>query len=85
MRHRSTGGQDWTAGQPAINEQATTAYPPQEQQSYPPQEQHSYPPQDQQSYPPPQQTYPGHPQAAENAPGSYPTGTTPENPEGYRS
>jgi hypothetical protein len=76
MRHQRAVGPDWTAGQSASSEQATTVYPPQEQQAHPPQEQQAYPPQ--------QQTYPGHPQLDENQPGGYSTGTTPENPEGYR-
>jgi hypothetical protein len=69
MRHQRAVRPDWTTGQPASSEQATTVYPAQDQPAYPPQ----------------QQTYPGHPQLGENSPGGYSTGTPPENPEGYRS
>lgn len=68
MRHQRAVGPDWTTGQSTSSEQATTVYPPQEQQGYPQ-----------------QQTYPGHPQLGENPAAGYPAGTTPENPEGYRS
>jgi hypothetical protein len=85
MRHQRAVGPDWTAGQPAGTEQTTTTYPTQEQPGYPAREQQPYPPQEQQTYAPQQQTYPGHPQVGENPPGTYSTGATPENPEGYRS
>jgi hypothetical protein len=77
MRHQRAVGPDWTAGQPAAGEQATTAYPQQDQAAYPPSDQPGYSQQ--------QQNYPGHPQLGENTPGSYPAGSSQENPEGYRS
>jgi hypothetical protein len=76
MRHQRAVGPDWTTGQSGASEQ-TVAYTPPEQQPYAPQEQQPFPPQ--------QQTYRNQPQLGENPPGGYPTSTTPEDPEGYRS